>query len=82
MMEKSRKSTQSQARPEYLRYCDSLSLKDQALFGVIGAYYLYMGEGEPRSEELAMEWMKKHIAKREAGKKRREAEKARKERAR
>jgi hypothetical protein len=41
-----------------------------------------MGEGEPRSGELAMEWMKKHIAKREAGKKRREAEKARKERAR
>ncbi len=81
-MEKSRKSTQSQARPAWREYYDSLSLKDQALSGVIAAYYSYMGESGQRAEELAMEWMKKHIAKREAGKKRREAEKARKERAR
>ncbi len=69
MMEKYRKSTQSQAKPAWREYYDSLSLKDRTLFDVIAVYHLYMGDGLPRAEEFAMEWMKKHIAKREAKRK-------------
>jgi hypothetical protein len=54
---------------DFVKYANSLSLKDQILLGWVRGYYLRMGKSLLDSEQLSVEWMKKHIAKREAKRK-------------